>query len=103
MKSQLQIYSFYRFKIVCNKKKLKIDLSYFLNNKNIKGTILIADEGINGSISGNSKELEKLLSFVRKKLRIRKLSLKKNNTTMTFTEISVHTGEIIRKYKGSVN
>ena len=30
-------------------------------------------------------------------------SLKKNNTTMTFTEISVHTGEIIRKYKGSVN
>ncbi len=78
MKSQLRIYSFYRFKVVCNKKKLKIDISIFLKNKNIKGTILIANEGINGSISGKPKELKKLLSFIRKQLSIRKLSLKKN-------------------------
>ncbi|MDC3155122.1 rhodanese-related sulfurtransferase [Pelagibacteraceae bacterium] len=74
-----QLYSFYRFKKISNKIEIKNKLDRYIFKKCLKGTILIAEEGINGSVSGNIKELDKLLTIIRKTLNIRKLSLKKNN------------------------
>lgn len=73
-----KIFSFYRFKEIENKKKLKLILEKYTSKFDIKGTILIADEGINGTVSGRSNELKKLLSYVRKVIKIRKISLKIN-------------------------
>ena len=76
--NKIVIYSFYRFIKIDNKKKLKLKIDRVLMDLNIKGTILIASEGINGSISGDSNDLNKSLKILKQTLKIRKLSLKIN-------------------------
>ncbi len=77
-KNSLFIYSFYRFKSVKNIKKVKSQLEIFFNNKLIKGTVLIANEGINASLSGSKQELDDGIKCIKKKFKIRKLDIKKN-------------------------
>ena len=74
------IYSFYRFKKINRLKKLKKDLDTHFKNKLVKGTILLANEGINATISGDQKTLDGALKYIKKKLKIRKLNLKINGT-----------------------
>jgi len=80
-KNNIQIYSFYRFKKICNKNELKRKLDKYIFKKTLKGTILIAEEGINGSVSGGKNDLDQLLIYIKKIFKIRKLSLKKNIVT----------------------
>jgi UPF0176 protein len=47
-----------------------------LKNKLILGTVLLANEGINGTISGTQKDLNEFMSLIKKFLKIRKLSIK---------------------------
>ena len=75
---ELLIYSFYRFVSVNNKNRIKENLDSFLKNKIIKGTILVANEGINGSISGLQSELIKTIAYIRKILKIKNLNIKIN-------------------------
>jgi len=72
------IYSFYRFTKIKNKKIIKKKLDIYLKNKLIKGTILLADEGINASIAGDEKILNEILIFIKKILNIRKINNKIN-------------------------
>ena len=58
MNNSFFIYSFYRFKNIENKFKFKLHLEKYLKNKFVRGTILLADEGINGSIAGKQKILD---------------------------------------------
>ncbi len=74
------IYSFYRFKEINDIGQLKIIFDNFLIKKKVKGTILIANEGINGSVSGTKIDLDDLLNFIKFKLKIRKLEIKINKT-----------------------
>ncbi len=76
--NHLFIYSFYRFKNLQNIKKIKSNLDKFLENKNIKGTILIAEEGINGSISGSMKQLDDIIKYIKIIIKIRNLDIKIN-------------------------
>ena len=62
----LYIFSFYRFIKINNKKIIKIKLDKFLKNKYVLGTVLLADEGINGSISGKEYELVLIINFIKK-------------------------------------
>ena len=39
------------------KRKKEVLIEEYLSNKSIKGTILISDEGINGSIAGEKDEI----------------------------------------------
>ena len=59
-KLKLQIYSFYRFTKIANKEKLKSQIESFVKDRCqvLRGTILIANEGINVSISGKSSDLK---------------------------------------------
>ena len=77
-KDNLKIYSFYRFIKIRNKISLKQDTETFIKSKKIRGTILLSKEGINGSLSGEKKELDQVLTFIRKLLKIRKINLKIN-------------------------
>ena len=74
------IYSFYRFKEINDISQLKILFDNFLIKKKVKGTILIANEGINGSVSGTKIDLDDLLKFIKFNLKIRKLEIKINKT-----------------------
>ncbi len=74
------VYSFYRFKKIKNIKYFKNKIKNLNIHNKIYGTVLIASEGINGSISGQKKEIDNFLINIKKLLKIRKISLKKNKT-----------------------
>ena len=75
-KDKIYIYTFYRFKEFTGTKALKTKLVKASKNKLIFGTILLANEGINGTISGTEKNLERFISLIKQYLKIRKLSIK---------------------------
>ena len=65
-KSKILVYTFYRFKNIKNINKIKYELEINLKKfKTIKGTILIASEGINGSLAGIDKEIEIALKKIK--------------------------------------
>lgn len=72
-KTNLQLISFYRFLEIEDKNKIKFIFDNYLKKRSIRGTILIADEGINGSLSSSSQNIIKCIAFIKKKLKIRKL------------------------------
>ncbi|MDA9651220.1 rhodanese-related sulfurtransferase [Pelagibacteraceae bacterium] len=76
IKEKIFIYTFYRFKKFNRIKAVKALLDKSLKNKLILGTVLLANEGINGTISGTQKDLNEFISLIKKILKIRKLSLK---------------------------
>ena len=76
IKDQIYIYTFYRFKDLVRIKLLKIKLEKVLKNKMVLGTVLLANEGVNGTVSGTKKDLDDFIFQIKKYLRIRKLSIK---------------------------
>ena len=98
------VYSFYRFVKIKNKRKIKIQILNSLKNTSIKGTILIANEGINASLSGNKSELKYAILLIKKILNIRKLQIKSNTTcSHTFNKLKVRAkNEIVTLGVGSL-
>jgi UPF0176 protein len=76
IKDQIYIYTFYRFKTFTSIKSIKIKLDKSLKNKLILGTVLLANEGINGTISGTEKDLNDFISLIKQILKIKRLSIK---------------------------
>ena len=76
IKDNIYIYTFYRFKNLIEVRSLKIKLDKYLKNKLILGTVLLANEGVNGTISGTKKDLNEFIHFIKQTLKIRKLSIK---------------------------
>ena len=54
-----KVFGFYKFIKVKSLKKNKEILATFFNDNNIRGTIIIAKEGLNGTISGRVSNIEK--------------------------------------------
>ena len=61
------ISGFYKFKKINGIKKSKKLLSNIFKQYNIRGTIIISGEGINGTISSTKKNLELALNIIKKK------------------------------------
>jgi UPF0176 protein len=59
------VFGFYKFKKLKFLKKYKVTLKNILIKNNITGTLIISNEGLNGTISGKSKNI----SFVNKKIK----------------------------------
>jgi UPF0176 protein len=78
IQEKIHVYTFYRFRNLKNPKSVKLELDKFSKDKLILGTILIAHEGINGTISGKKKDLDLFIYKIKKLLKFRKLSLKKS-------------------------
>ena len=60
------ISTFYKFLVLENYKELKIKFDKSLSKTNIKGTILLANEGVNGTIAGSESDLKKFLLYIDK-------------------------------------
>ena len=58
--------AFYHFKTLDKKNNIQEHVYNFCEANNIKGTILLADEGINGTISGKEKNIRDFLIFIKK-------------------------------------
>ncbi|MDC3208231.1 rhodanese-related sulfurtransferase [Pelagibacteraceae bacterium] len=78
--NKLYVYTFYRFKQIDNIMKCKSSIDNNLKHKYLRGTIIIANEGINGSLSGNKKDLDECIKFIKSIMKIRKLIIKINTT-----------------------
>ena len=58
--------AFYHFVTLDKKNNIQEHVYNFCAANNIKGTILLADEGINGTISGKEKNIRDFLIFIKK-------------------------------------
>ena len=56
-----EVFGFYKFLKVKSLKKNKDFLQKFLISNHIRGTIIIAKEGLNGTISGSIKDIDKTI------------------------------------------
>ena len=55
-----KVFGFYKFIKIKSLKKNKEILATFINDNNIRGTVIIAKEGLNGTISGRVTNIEKI-------------------------------------------
>ncbi len=77
----ITIASFYKFIAISNCPELQMQLQSYCEAHEIKGTILIATEGINGSICGSHETVNAALAFLRQDLRFADLSHKSATCT----------------------
>ena len=61
-----EVFGFYKFIKIRSVKKNKVLLQDFLISKKIRGTIIIANEGLNGTISGNLKDIKSTINKLKK-------------------------------------
>ena len=68
-----KIFGFYKFKKIKNIKLLKKNLKNFIEEEQLRGTIIISIEGINGTISFKPTKYKKIKNKILNLLNIRKL------------------------------
>ena len=68
-----KIFGFYKFKQIKNIKLLKKNLENFIEEEEVRGSIIISIEGINGTISFKSNKYKKVKNKILNLLNIRKL------------------------------
>ena len=61
-----EVFGFYKFIKIRSLKKNKVLLQNSLISKKIRGTIIIANEGLNGTISGNAKDITSTINKLKK-------------------------------------
>ena len=76
MSSPIVIAALYRFVRLDNYQLLRQPLLDFMLEHRVRGTLLLAAEGINGTIAGNSMAIESMLDFLRQDDRLRDLDYK---------------------------
>jgi UPF0176 protein len=67
-----EVFGFYKFKKLTSLKKNKVLLQDLLIKKNIRGTIIITNEGVNATISGKSVDLKSTITKIKKILNFKK-------------------------------
>tara|TARA_A100001015_G_scaffold320290_1_gene446129 strand:- start:6589 stop:7506 length:918 start_codon:yes stop_codon:yes gene_type:complete len=100
-----KIISFYKFIKINNKTLLKKKMEIFLEGKLVRGTVLLANEGINGSLAGKEKDIDKIIEFIKKQLKIRKIKLKINDISyLPFNKTKIRLKkEIVSLGKGKID
>lgn len=68
----------YKFVALDNYKEMRQPLLDVMEKNNIKGTLLLAHEGINGTISGTREAIDNLLDYLNSDIRINPISSKES-------------------------
>lgn len=76
--SQFVVAAFYKFVELADYQSLKKPFYNFCDELGIKGTILLANEGINGTIAGTAESIEKLFTYLRQDDRLSELHYKRS-------------------------
>ena len=77
MKNQeYKIAAFYQFTPMVNLQELQSNLRKLLESLSVKGTILLATEGINGTVAGSNKSMDEFKLFLQKKKLLNELNFK---------------------------
>ena len=78
-----EVLGFYKFVKIKSLKKNKVLLQDFLISKKIRGTIIIASEGINGTISGKVKDIKSIINRLKKMFSFKEFD-NSNNSKSSF-------------------
>ena len=76
--NNITIVALYKFVKLDNYIELKADILSLCNNNQIKGTLLLAKEGINGTIAGSDNCIKEVLKFFKQDVRFNDLECKKS-------------------------
>jgi UPF0176 protein len=102
--NQVAVLSFYSFKNINNTAILLPQILLRAKKKFIYGTVLIASEGVNGSVSGEEEDLYYLIEEIRKLIDAKEISVKINYCDkQPFKKIKVKLKEEIVSLKYSQN
>ena len=85
------VFGFYKFKKINLLKKNKRSLEREILKNNIRGTIILSPEGINGTIAGNKENIIRIIRILKKGFKIRDFD-SKNTTKCDFQPF--HIGKI---------
>ena len=95
--NKFEIISFYEFINLSNIEQLKFIFFKFLKQKNFRGTIIIANEGLNGTISCNNGKADEFYSFSEEVLK-KKIKFKKQyHSSHPFLRLKIKVKEEIVK------
>jgi len=78
--SQVVVCAMYKFVTLDNYVDLKPSLLDFMQSHHVRGTLLLANEGINGTVAGSRSEIDALLDYLRSDSRLAELSYKESFT-----------------------
>lgn len=74
--SKIVVCALYRFVSLSNHEAIQTPLLNILNENQVKGTLLLASEGINGTIAGKEDSIENVLNWLKSDPRLAKLTTK---------------------------
>ena len=75
--SKYVVCALYKFVELKNYKSMKEPLLKVMQNNMVRGTLLLAEEGINGTISGSSTSIASIIQFLKKDTRLSNIIYKK--------------------------
>lgn len=78
--AEIVVCALYKFVTLDNYQALKQPLLNFMLNRDIRGTLLLAQEGINGTVAGSRAGIDALLDYLRQDPRLAELSYKESYT-----------------------
>jgi len=81
--SQIVVCALYKFVTLNNYQEIRQPLLNVMTDNTIKGTLLLAQEGINGTVAGSRKAIDTLLAFLKSDPRLAELSYKESFTDKT--------------------
>ena len=81
MTSRILIAALYRFVRLDNYRELQQPLLSIMLDNSVRGTLLLAHEGINGTIAGTETELNRVLDYLRQDPRLRDFDCKLSDDT----------------------
>ncbi|MFW5450175.1 MAG: rhodanese-related sulfurtransferase [Methylophagaceae bacterium] len=75
---QIVVCAMYKFVTLDNYQQLKAPILKLMLDKNIRGTLLLAKEGINGTVAGSRQDIDTLLAFLTDDPRLSEISYKES-------------------------
>ncbi len=89
-KNNITVATLYKFVEINDLQSLRTEIQALCKENNAKGTILLAKEGINGTISAKNKEIRNILKKLKSDKRFKKLEVKFSETNkMPFNRMKV--------------
>ena len=79
--SRIVVCAMYKFVTLDNYQNMRAPLLDFMDKQKIRGTLLLATEGINGTVAGSRQSIDALLNYLRSDPRFAKLNCKESLTT----------------------
>ncbi|MBL4630730.1 MAG: hypothetical protein JKY14_06055, partial [Paraglaciecola sp.] len=76
--SKYVVCALYKFVFLENFKALREPLLQFMESNDIRGTLLLAEEGINGTVSGTRQTIDALLAWLNDDPRLNPISVKES-------------------------